>query len=217
MTSEYDEKPPIAEEGIPTEKVSNARANLRTAADVIDDEGIRQRRKEFSRCGGCVFYGKPNHCRAVEGPVQEDQVCDWVQVRGGPMEEAVKERLPVQSDIFAEPRSFAWGLMKLQRLLHLRVIDYAMTGDAPLLLFEDGQYPPHRFSVSLDRLVDALALECGWTPEEADELVRLGKSMDFKPPTSFEEAEELFGDGEFSTEDFEPFKRAHEAERKAAG
>ena len=38
-----------------------------------------------------------------------------------------------------------------------------------------------------------------------------------QPPTSYEEAETLFGDGELSTEDFEPFKRAHEAERKAAG
>lgn len=214
--SEYDEKAPIAEEGISVDKVSNARANLRTAVDVIDDEGIRQRRKEFSRCGGCVFYGKPNHCRVVEGPVQEDQVCDWVQVRGGALEEVAKERLPAQSDIFAEPRPFAWGLMKLQQLLHLRVINYAMTGDAPLLLLEDGQDPPHRFSMSLDRFVDMLALELGWTPEEADELVRLGKSMDYKPPTSYEEAQELYGRGELSTEDFEPFKRAHEAELKAA-
>ena len=214
--SEYDEKALIAEEGVPTEKVNNARANLRTAADVIDDEGIRQRRKEFSRCGGCAFYGKPNHCRAVEGPVQEDQVCDWVQVRGGAMEESAKERLPAQSDIFAEPRSFAWGLMKLQQLLHLRVIDYAMTGDAPLLLFEDGQDPPHRFSMSLDRFVDMLALECGWTPEEADELVRLGKGMDYKPPTSYAEAEELYGRGEIDTATFEPFRRARAAEEKAA-
>lgn len=214
--SEYDEKAPIAEEGISVEKVSNARANLRVATDVIDGEGIRQRRKEFSRCGACVFYGKPNHCRVVEGPVLEDQVCDWVQIRGGPKEELAKERLPSQSDIFAEPRSFAWGLMKMQQLLHLRVIDYTMASDAPLLLVEDGQSPPHRFSLSLDRFVDTLALELGWTPEEADKLVQLGKSMDYKPPTNYEEAEELYGRGELSSEDFEPFKRARDAAQKAA-
>ncbi len=204
-SEEYDEKMPVAAEA-GADQINNERANLRKVIHPGSD---------LDRCGACVFFRKSNTCRIVEGPVDETMTCDWIQRRGGPKNDEAKERLPARSDAFAEPRPFAWGLMKAQGKLHLRVIDFQMTYEAPMLLVEDGQDPPHRFSMSLDRFVDMLGLDNGWTPEEVDELVRQGKAMDFKPPTNFEEASELYGRGEIDTEAFEPFKRARDAEARA--
>ncbi len=202
-SEEYDSKPDIAVEVSGTGLINNDRANLRASTE------------PWGRCGACVFWRKPNTCRIVEGPVKEDLTCDWIQRRGGPKNDDVKERIPADSDAFMEPRSLAWGLMKMQGKLALRVIDYDMTGAAPLLLMEDGQDPPNRFSVSLDRLIDTLGLDNGWTPEDIDDLIRLGKSMDFKPPINYEEASTLYGRGQLSDEEFEPFKRAREAKEMA--
>ncbi|KKK93473.1 hypothetical protein LCGC14_2692490, partial [marine sediment metagenome] len=72
--------------------------------------------------------------------------------------------------------------------------------------------PPHRFSLSREFHIEHTSLEHHNTQEEADSITRTGREMNFKPPTSFVEAEKLYGLGEISTEEFEPFKRAREAE-----
>lgn len=212
-SEEYDTKQPIPEE-VGAERINNERANLRTAVDVIGANGLVQRRKQFARCGACVFYRKPNYCQVVEGPVQPDQVCDWLQVRGSEEADAAKERLSAESQLWANPRKFGWALMKHRDILRFRIIGVEMTGPDVLFLVEDGQEPPHRYSISLKRLSEMLALDNVWTPEEIDTLVREGMEMDFAPPVNYEEASTLYGAGQLSREEFEPFRREHETARR---
>jgi len=211
--SEYDTKPGIYETAVAYGKLNNERAGLRTAEDVIGPDGLRQRRKEYGRCGACAFFTRPDHCRTVEGPVQPDTVCDWLQIRGGELEELAKERLPGQSQAFAEPEALAWALMTRRGVggAGFRVIGFTIATDAPLFLCEDGAAPPHRFSLSLDRLVNRLAVENGWSPEEIDELVREGKAMDFKPPINVREAEEMYGAGQVDRATLEGLRREEKA------
>ena len=213
-SKEYDSAPQVSQE-VGAEKINNEQANLRTAVDVIGPNGLMQRRKQFARCGACVFFRKPDNCRVVEGPVQPDQVCDWLQVRGSEENDAAKERLSAESQLWANPKKFGWALMKHQDILRFRVLAVNFTGPDVLFLIEDGQDPPHRYSVSLQRMSEMLALDNVWTPEEIDTLVREGMEMDFAPPVNYEEASALFGAGQMSKEDFEPFRREHEASRRA--
>ncbi len=202
--TEYDHRAPTTKESS-AEKINNERANLRTAVPIIGSDGIEQHRERFENCGECVFFSKPNVCRIVEGPVQSDQLCDYIQGREGEEDDESKK---FNID---DVRAFGWALMKRQAYTH-KVIDVEFTPVGWLLLIEDGQDPPHRFSLSWNFARDHLSLEHHFTQEEADRLVREGKVMNFKPPTSFVEAEKLYGLGEISTEEFEPFKRAKEAE-----
>lgn len=202
--TEYDHRAPSTEESS-AGKINNERANLRTAVPITGSDGIEQHRERFENCGECVFFLKPNVCQIVEGPVQPSQVCDWIQGREGEGDDEDKK-----FDI-DDIQAFAWALMKRQAYTH-KVINVEFTPVGWLLLIEDGQDPPHRFSLSWNFTRDHLSLEHHFTQEEADRLVREGKIMNFKPPTSFREAEELFGQGQIGLEEFEKFKRAREAE-----
>lgn len=193
-------------------KINNQRANLRTAQDVIGADGIVQQRKRFERCGECEYFERPNNCKIVEGPVAEDQVCDWIQGRtGDPKKDEPKTYNVPEGDW----RAFAWGMMKRQPYQH-RVVDFEDTAVGPLILIEDTADPPHRFSLDGSFHREHTSLEHHWTQQEVDALVREGREMDFKPPVSYEEASELYGRGELSREEFEPFRRAEVARKRAA-
>ena len=204
-------EPPV-DEGMPTAeefsagKISNDRANLRTANSVTGSDGIEQHREKFENCGECVFFTKPDICKIVEGPVDDGQVCDWIKGRTGNEDDDVKK-------MYNAPdfRAFAWGMMKRQPYAH-KVIDVEMTAAGWLLLIEDTADPPHRFSLDQKFHTEHSSLEHHWTQEEVDSITRTGKAMDFKPPTSYEEASTLFGRGDITIEEFEPFKRAKEAD-----
>ncbi len=189
------------------EKINNKRANLRTAESVIGSDGIVQNRKLFERCDKCTFFNKPDNCRIVEGPVQPDQICNWIQGRTGKDDDDKKYTID-------DVQAFVWGMMKKQPYQH-KVMDVQLTSAGWLILIEDTADPPHYFSLSLDFHVEHTSLEHHWTQEEVDALTRTGKEMNFKPPTNYDEALELHSRGEISTKEFEPFKRAHEVERRA--
>lgn len=211
MASEYDSRAPVpADEG--SEKINNERAKLRTAVPVIGPDGILQSRSRFENCENCVFFRKPNTCAIVEGPVDEEQVCDWIQSRGAGDKEDHERRQYTVDDV----RAFVWGMMKEQPYSH-RVLDVQLTPEGWLMLIEDSATPPHRFSLSLGFTIEHTSQEHHWTQEEVDALIRTGKAMDFKPPINFEEASDLFGRGLIDNEMFEPFKRARAAERRRAG
>ncbi len=202
--TEYDHRAPTTEESS-SGKLNNERVNLRTASSVTGSDGIEQHRERFENCGECVFFQKPAICRIVEGPVANDQICNWIQGRTGDEDDEDKRKYDV--DDF---RAFAWGMMKRQPYQH-KVIDVEFTPVGWLILIEDTADPPHRFSLSREFHIEHTSLEHHWTQEEADSITRTGREMNFKPPTSFVEAEKLYGLGEISTEEFEPFKRAKEA------
>ncbi len=201
MTTEYDDHAMTAEE-FGGDKLSNERANLRTASSVTGSDGIEQHRERFENCGECVFFQKPDVCRIVEGPVANDQVCNWIQGRTDDKDDEMKRKYTVK-----DFRAFAWGMMKRQPYQH-KVIDVAGTQEGWLILIEDTADPPHYFSLSKRFHIEHTSLEHHWTQEEADSITRTGMEMDFKPPVNFEEASALFATGELSTEEFEPFKRA---------
>ncbi len=209
MATEYDDHPPTAGESA-AGKLSNSRVNLRTASSVIGVDGVEQHRERYENCGACVFFLKPDVCKVVEGPVQEDQVCDWIQPDPNVYNDKDKEYINDVDD----PRAFVWALMANNQQRY-RILDVASTNAGWLVLAEDDAKPPHRFSLSFKNLNEILSWIHHWTQEEADSLVRQGKDMDFKPPTDFDEASLLFGRGEMSTEAFEPFKRARDAELRA--
>ena len=204
-------EPPV-DSHIPTEeefsagKISNQRANLRTANSVTGSDGIEQHRERFENCGECAYFTKPDICKIVEGPVDDGQVCDWIKGRTGDEDEE-KRRMYVAKDF----RSFAWGMMRRQPYAH-KVIDVEMTPAGWLLLIEDTADPVHRFSLSEKFHTEHSSLEHHWTQEEVDSITRTGKAMDFKPPNSYEEASLLYGRGDIDDEEFEPFRRAKEAE-----
>ena len=102
-------------------------------------------------------------------------------------------------------------MMKRQPYAH-KVVDVASTPAGWLLLIEDTADPVHRFSLSEKFHREHASLEHHWTQEEVDSITRTGKEMDFKPPVNFEEASLAFGRGDMTLEDFEPFKRAKEAD-----
>ncbi len=203
--TEYDDHAQTDEE-FGASKINNERANLRTANSVTGSDGIEQHRERFENCGECVFFTKPDICRIVEGPVDDGQVCDWIQGRTGDKDEE-KKRMYDAKDF----RSFAWGMMRRQPYAH-KVIDVEITPAGWLLLIEDTADPPHRFSLSQKFHMEHTALEHHWTQEEVDSITRTGKAMSFKPPTNYEEASLQFGRGEITLEEFEPFKRAKEAD-----
>lgn len=203
-TTEFDDHPPTAEE-FGAGKMSNDRVNLRTASSVTGSDGIEQHREKFENCGECVFFLKPDICKVVEGPVDDGQVCDWIQGRTGDKDEDAKKIYEVK-----DFRSLAWGMMRRQPYAH-KVADVELTPAGWLLLIEDTADPPHKFSLSEKFTTEHTSLEHHWTQEEVDSITRTGKSMDFKPPTNFTEASLQFGRGEITLEEFEPFKRAEEA------
>ena len=203
--TEYDDHAQTDEE-FGAGKLNNERANLRTTSSVTGSDGIEQHRERFENCGECVFFTKPDICKIVEGPVDNGQVCDWIQGRTGDEDDEKKRTYEVK-----DFRSFAWGMMRRQPYAH-KVVDVATTPAGWLLLIEDTADPPHRFSLSQKFHTEHTALEHHWTQEEVDSITRTGKAMDFKPPVSYEEASTLYGRGQLSEEEFEPFKRAKEAE-----
>ncbi len=202
--TEYDDHAQTDEE-FGAGKLNNERAKLRTTSSVTGSDGIEQHRERFENCGECVFFTKPDICRIVEGPVDDGQVCNWIQGRTGD-KDAEKKRMYKADDF----RSFAWGMMRRQPYAH-KVVDVELTPAGWLLLIEDTADPPHYFSLSQKFHMEHTALEHHWTQEEVDSITRTGKAMDFKPPTNYEEASLLYGRGEIDTEEFEPFKRAEEA------
>ncbi|KKM02805.1 hypothetical protein LCGC14_1780770 [marine sediment metagenome] len=206
--TEYDDHAQTDEE-FGANKINNERANLRTTSSVTGSDGIEQHRERFENCGECVFFTKPDICKIVEGPVDDGQVCDWIQGRTGDEDEDAKKIYEAK-----DFRSFAWGMMRRQPYAH-KVIDVEMTPAGWLLLIEDTADPPHRFSLSQKFHTEHTALEHHWTQEEVDSITRTGKAMTFKPPVNFEEASALFVSGELGLAEFEPFKRAHEAEQMA--
>lgn len=207
--SEYDTQAPTSAESA-ANKINNERAQLRTTQAIIGSDGVMQHRERYENCGECVFYRKPDYCRIVEGPVAGDQVCNWIQGRTGDKKDEEKRMYTVD-----DVRAFVWGMMVRQPYQH-KVVDVEMTPEGWLILIEDTADPPHYFSLSLDFHVEHTSLEHHWTQEEVDSITRTGKEMSFKPPISYDEASELFGSGDLSREDFEPFKRSHEMERKQA-
>lgn len=205
-TNEYDDHPQTAEE-FDSSKISNDRAKLRTASSVIGSDGIQQHRQKFENCGECVFFTKPDVCRIVEGPISNDQVCNWIQGRAGSKEDQERRKYIVK-----DPRSFGWGMMQRQPYQH-KVVDVESTPAGWLYLIEDTADPPHYFSLSLSFHIEHTSLEHHWTQEEVDSITRTGKEMNFKPPINLEEAQALFASGELPLEEFEPFKRAEEASK----
>jgi len=205
-TTEYDSHAPTAEESS-AGKINNERAKLRTTQAVIGSDGIMQHREKYENCGECTFYRKPDVCRIVEGPVADDQVCSWIQGRTGDKEDEEKRKYTVD-----DVRAFVWGLMVRQPFSH-KVVDVEHTTEGWLILIEDTADPPHYFSLSLPFYIEHTSLEHHHTQEEVDSITRTGKEMDFKPPVNFEEASQLYSTGELTTEAFEPFRRAHDAER----
>lgn len=207
-TDEYSNHPQTDLE-FDSGKMSNARVNLRTANSVTGSDGIEQHREKFENCGECVFFSKPDVCKIVEGPVDDGQVCDWIQGREADPDDNKKKLF--NADDF---RSFAWGMMKRQPYAH-KVLDVEATPAGWLLLIEDTADPVHRFSLSKKFHIEHTSLEHHWTQEEVDSITRTGKAMDFKPPIDYEEASALFASGELPIEEFEPFKRVKEAEGMA--
>ena len=203
--TEYNHRPPESDGS----KINNERANLRTAVPIIGSDGIEQHRERFENCGSCTFFRKPNVCQIVEGPVTDDQVCNWIQGRTGNKDDEEARKYSLD-----DVRSFVWGMMKEQPYQH-KVVDVEFTPVGWLILIEDTADPPHYFSLSLNFHVEHTSLEHHWTQEEVDAITRIGKQMNFKPPTNFVEAEKLYGLGEISTEEFEPFKRAREAAKES--
>lgn len=203
--TEYDDHPQTEQE-FSSGKMSNERVNLRTANSVTGSDGIEQHREKYENCGECVFFSKPDVCRIVEGPVDNGQVCDWIQGREADPDDNAKKMYTVN-----DFRSFAWGMMKRQPYAH-KVADVESTPAGWLILIEDTADPPHYFSLSQKFHMEHTALEHHWTQEEVDSITRTGMEMDFKPPVNYEEASALFASGELLIEDFEPFKRAKEAE-----
>ena len=208
QATEYDDHPQTEQE-FSSGKMSNERVNLRTANSVTGSDGIEQHRERYENCGECVFFSKPDVCKIVEGPVDNGQVCDWIQGRTGDPDDEEKRKYEIK-----DFEAFAWGMMKRQPYQH-KVVDVAATPAGNLLLIEDTADPVHRFSLSEKFHRDHTSLEHHWTQEEVDSITRTGKEMSFKPPVSYEEASTLFGRGELSLEEFEPFKRAKEAEGMA--
>ena len=208
QTTEYDDHPQTEQE-FNSGKMSNERVNLRTANSVTGSDGIEQHREKYENCGECVFFSKPDVCKIVEGPVDNGQVCNWIQGREADPDDNAKKMYTV-SDF----RSFAWGMMRRQPYAH-KVVDVESTPAGWLLLIEDTADPPHYFSLSQKFHMEHTALEHHWTQEEVDSITRTGKEMDFKPPVSYEEASLLYGRGDIDDEEFEPFRRAKEAEGMA--
>ena len=208
QTTEYDDHPQTEQE-FSSGKMSNERVNLRTANSVTGSDGIEQHRERYENCGECVFFSKPDVCRIVEGPVDNGQVCNWIQGREADPDDNAKKMYTVN-----DFRSFAWGMMKRQPYAH-KVADVESTPAGWLILIEDTADPPHYFSLSQKFHMEHTALEHHWTQEEVDSITRTGKEMDFKPPVNYEEASALFASGELGLAEFEPFKRAKEAEGMA--
>ena len=189
-------------------RLTNERAKLRLAEDVRGADGILQERARWERCEFCVFFNEPNYCTIVEGPVAIEQTCDWIQ----PDPKAYEKGDYL--NVIESPEQFAWGLIKNTRN-RSRVIDVAETPRGWLLLLEDEADPPHRFSLKLRDINEALSWINHWTQQEVDRLQREGKKLGFKPPSNFEEAEDLFGRGLISIDEFRPFRVARQAEKLA--
>lgn len=207
--TEYDDHPQTDQE-FGAGKMSNERVNLRTAHSVMGVDGIEQQRQKWENCGKCVFFAEPDACKIVEGPVEDDQTCDWIQP--DPTAYGADEKTYLNE--VNDPQAFVWALMKNNQQRY-RLLDVESTPAGWLVLAEDEAKPPHRFSLSFRTFNEILSWVHHWTQEEANSLIRQGKEMNFKPPVNFEEASELFASGQMDLEDFEPFKRAKEAEEMA--
>lgn len=184
-------------------KLTNQRARLRRSVDVVGENELLQRRSEYENCAHCAFFRDPNYCKIVDGPVAPDMVCDWIQ--GKEREYTLLEENFVP---------FTWGMM-VEQPQRLSVVDSDITPEGGLILIEDSAKPPHRFSRTAACHVAHMVTENHWTQAEVDALVRLGKERGHKPPTNFEEAEQQYADGLIPREEFEPFRRAHQAKRLA--
>ena len=138
------------------EKLGNGRANLREA--LKDNEG--------ERCDFCRFFEEPVGCLAIEGPVEKDLVCDWIQSRGT---DAPQYKVAEEDWI-----AFGIGMVDLQPYEH-RVIDVANTPAGQLVLIQDTSDPIHRFSLSREFHIEHTSLEHHWTQEEVDRMIAAGK------------------------------------------
>ena len=153
--TEYDHRAPTTEESS-AEKLNNERVNLRTASSVTGSDGIEQHRERFENCGECAFFLKPSVCQIVEGPVANDQVCNWIQGRTGDEDDEDKRKYDVN-----DVRAFVWGMMKRQPYQH-KVVDVEFTPVGWLILIEDTADPPHYFSLSLNFHIEHTSLEHHW-------------------------------------------------------
>ncbi len=144
-----------------TEKLTNDRANLREA----NPNNIGE------RCKRCRFFTEPDKCAIVVGPVDDNDVCDWIQSRevDNPFIYKLDDR---------DWLAFGRGMIKTQPYQHI-VKDVTFTPEGPMVLIEDTMKPiPHRFSLTKDFHIEHTSLEHHWTQEEVDRLIALGKSSD---------------------------------------
>lgn len=151
-------KPEFRKESEHLEKLTNERAQLRTARE--DDPS--------ERCGFCQYFVKPNICKIVEGPVTADQVCDWIQSRE-------VEQFPGYNVSDEDWLAFVQGMVERQPYQHM-VIDGTLTPEGPVVLIEDTADPKHRFSLTKDFHIDHTNLEHHWTQEEVDKWIAIGKN-----------------------------------------
>ena len=112
------------------DKLTNDRANLREAVENNPGE----------RCGSCQHFSDPDVCRIIEGPVNKDQVCDWIQSR--------EVDAPTYDVSDEDWEAFGRGMIEEQPYQHI-VRDVAITPAGPLVMIEDTAKPnPHRFSLT---------------------------------------------------------------------
>lgn len=147
----------FSEIGSQAEKLTNERANLRTALENNKGE----------RCEYCQYFQSPDQCKIVVGPVSRDQLCDWIQSRG-------VDDVPRYTVEDKDWLDFGKGMMELQPYQHI-VKDIAITPVGPLVMIEDTMKPkPHRFSLTKDFHIEHTSLEHHWTQEEVDRIIQRG-------------------------------------------
>lgn len=139
------------------DKLANQRAKLRPAG-----------KNEGERCKFCDFFNSPTNCKIIEGPVDINRLCNWIQSRK-------VENIPQYKIADEDWLAFGRGMMKKQPYQH-KVVDVANTPAGSLLLIEDSAEPSHYFSLSKSFHIEHTSLEHHWSQEEADQLIAAGLS-----------------------------------------
>ena len=179
----------MAHEEMEASKLSNERANLRDGS------------AEDAMCVGCRFFQGPNNCQVVEGPVAKTQTCDWVQYDYDDKDKHDDDS-KVRPKLEENEIPFLWEILKNQPQTTM-VKDIAMTPVGWLILETDkvGKY----WSKKLDAYLGELGRDHHWTQALVDGIIRAGKAIKIKPPTTQEEASKQFGDGDMELNAFKKF------------
>ncbi len=133
----------------------DALSKIETSSAKLDNERARLRRAKVGnkgeRCKFCDFYDGKKSCKIIDGPVNANQICNWIQSRKA-------KNVPTYKVSEKDWLAFVEGMKKTQPYQH-KVIDGALTPAGPLVLIEDTAKPEHYFSLPMSFHIEHTSLE----------------------------------------------------------